>query len=69
MNAFHFVSQDSLPYMDNLKQFLGTELGGANLAYFIYGSQNPERELGEEETEKAIFEIMKVRCRLAKQYI
>ena len=54
------ISKEYLLYKEDLKRFLETESGGANLSYFIYGSANPNEEMTVENSEKAKREILKV---------
>lgn len=58
LNPFMY-SKEYLLYKEDLKRFLETESGGANLSYFIYGSANSNEEMTVENSEKAKQEILK----------
>ena len=55
-----FYSKETLLYKEDLKRHLNTETGSTNLSYFIHGSDNVNQELGDEDSEIAKHEIMKV---------
>ena len=59
---FFCNSTENLLYKEALMKSLGTDLGGANLAYYLYGYDKADMELSNEDKEQATKILIQACC-------